>query len=207
MPFALMLLLGSPTVPRYVAQFGLRRVVVLGLLLVGLGMLSFSLVSVSSPYIIVLIGLILVGLGVAITLSPTTNAVMGATPKEKAGMGSASNSAIRQIGSSMGIAVIGGIGQTLYLSQLGAATALQGLTSAQVTTAKGSITGAQAVAGQLGGSQGAAVQSAANAAFVSGLHVAMIVAAVIAALGAWYAARAVPAMKLDPSEHSAVAPA
>lgn len=207
MPFAIMLLLGSPAAPRYVAQFGLRRVVVLGLLLVGVGMLSFSLISVSSPYIIVLVGLILVGLGVAITISPTTNAVMGATPKEQAGMGSASNSAIRQIGSSLGIAVIGGLGQSIYLSQLGAASALQGLTSAQVTTAKGSITGAQTLAEQLGGSQGAAVQSAANAAFVSGLHVAMIVAAVIAALGAWYAARAVPAIKLDPSEHSAVAPA
>ncbi len=207
MPFAIMLLLGSPAVPRYVAEFGLRLVVVLGLLLVGIGMLSFILISVSSPYVIVLIGLTLVGLGVAITLSPTTNAVMGATPKEQAGMGSASNNAFRQIGSSLGIAVIGGLGQSIYLSQLGAATALQGLTSAQVSTASGSITGAQAVAQQLGGSQGAAVASAANAAFLSGLHVAMIVAAVIAALGAWYAARAVPAMKLDPSEHSAVAPA
>jgi EmrB/QacA subfamily drug resistance transporter len=203
-PFAIMLLLGAPAAPRFVAQVGLRLVVVIGLLLTGLGMLTFFFVSLTTGYVLILIGLILVGLGVAITLSPTSNAVMGSVPIEQAGMGSASNNAIRQIGSSLGIAIIGGIGQTVYVSQLSASSALQGLTAAQTTTAKGSITGAQSVAQQLG-AQGAALQSAANNAFVSGMHLAMLIAFAIAALGALYASRAVPAHKVDPSEHLAAA--
>jgi predicted MFS family arabinose efflux permease len=205
-PFAIMLLVGSPSAPRFVAQFGLRRVVVMGLLLAGLGMLTFVFVSVTAAYVIILVGLVLVGLGVALTMSPTSNAVMGAVRRDQAGMGSASNNAMRQIGSSLGIAIIGGIGQSVYLAQLSTSGALQGLSSAQVTTAKGSITGAQGVAQELG-AHGAALQTAANSAFVTGLHIAMIVACVIAVLGAFYASRAVPAIKLDPSEHMAPAPA
>jgi EmrB/QacA subfamily drug resistance transporter len=201
-PFAIMLLLGSPAAPRFVAQVGLRRVVVAGLFLVALGMLTFFFVNVTTGYVIVLIGLVLVGLGVAMTLSPTSNAVMASVPREQAGMGSASNAAIRQIGASLGIAIIGGIAQTVYVSQLSASSAVQGLTAAQVTTATGSITGAQAVVQQLG-AQGAALQWAADAAFVSGMHIAMVVAFVIATLGALYASRAVPTLKVDPSEHLA----
>jgi EmrB/QacA subfamily drug resistance transporter len=205
-PFAIMLLVGAPAAPRYVAQFGLRRVIVLGLLLAGLGMLTFFFVSVTAAYVLILSGLVLVGLGVAITVSPTANAVMGDVPREQAGMGAGSNTAFRQIGSSLGIAIIGGIGQTVYLSQLSSSSVLQGLTSAEVTSATGSITGAQAVAQQLG-AQGAALQTTANAAFVLGMHVAMMVAFVIAVLGAFYASRAVPATKLDAAEHMAAAPA
>jgi predicted MFS family arabinose efflux permease len=200
-PFAIMLLLGAPAAPRFVAQVGLRLVVVVGLLLTGLGMLTFFFVNLTTGYVLILIGLVLVGLGVAITLSPTSNAVMGSVPREQAGMGSASNNAIRQIGSSLGIAIIGGIAQTIYVSQLSTSSALQGLTATQMTTATGSSTGAQAVAQQLG-AQGAALQSAANTAFVAGMHIAMLVAFAIAALGALYASRAVPALKVDPSHIS-----
>jgi MFS family permease len=47
------------------------------------------------------------GLGMAITMAPTTTAAMSSVPVDKAGVGSAVINSARQVGGSLGIAIMG----------------------------------------------------------------------------------------------------
>ena len=49
------------------------------------------------------------GVGMAMTMSPMTAAAMGAVPVDKAGVGSGVLNSFRQVGGSLGIAVMGAI--------------------------------------------------------------------------------------------------
>ncbi len=190
-PFALILLVGSPLVPRLVARLGARTVVAGGLFLTGAGMLVFTLVSTSTAYPLVFAGLILVSAGLTLAQVPSTNAIMGSIPKDRAGEGSAMNAAIRQIGSSLGIAIVGGVSQLGYCNTLAKSSAFQALSSSSAKTAEAGITGALGVSQGLGTS-GDALASAARSAFVRGLDVSMIITAVIALVGAMLAYRFIP---------------
>ena len=53
--------------------------------------------------------MIVIGVGMGVTTAPATEAIMGVVSKEKAGSGSAVNDATRELGATLGIAVIGSI--------------------------------------------------------------------------------------------------
>src|SRR4029434_2086782 len=55
----------------------------------------------------ILPGLLVGGFGMAITMAPTTAAAMGSVPVDKAGVGSAVINSMRQVGGSLGIAIMG----------------------------------------------------------------------------------------------------
>ena len=57
----------------------------------------------------ILPGLLVGGFGMALVMTPTTAAAMGSVPVDKAGVGSAVLNSMRQVGGSLGIAVIGAI--------------------------------------------------------------------------------------------------
>src|SRR5262249_56023735 len=72
----------------------------------------------------------------------------GAVPKDKAGIASAVNGSTRLFGGPLGVAVIGSVAASLYVSRL---TALlpPGLPPAAVTAARGSVGGAAVAAEHL----------------------------------------------------------
>ena len=49
------------------------------------------------------------GLGIGLAMSPATEAIMGALPRAKAGIGSAMNDVVREVGGTLGIAVLGSV--------------------------------------------------------------------------------------------------
>ena len=49
------------------------------------------------------------GLGMGLAMSPATEAIMGALPKAKAGIGSAMNDVVREVGGTLGVAVLGSV--------------------------------------------------------------------------------------------------
>ena len=64
------------------------------------------------------------GFGMAMTMSPMTSAAMGAVPVDKAGVGSGVLNSFRQVGGSLGIAVMGAIvGSYLHPADRGLAAA------------------------------------------------------------------------------------
>ena len=54
------------------------------------------------------------GVGMGFTTAPATEAIMGVVPKEKAGVGSAVNDATRQLGGTLGVAIIGSVYASRY---------------------------------------------------------------------------------------------
>jgi sugar phosphate permease len=80
-----------------------------GMTLVGLSLLLYERVTVHSSFWTLLPSMILGGVGMAMTMSPMTSAAMGAVPVDKAGVGSGVLNSFRQVGGSLGIAIMGAI--------------------------------------------------------------------------------------------------
>ena len=69
------------------------------------------------PYFRKVVGaLTLMGVGMGLAMAPATEAIMGSLPKAKAGIGSAMNDVVREVGGTLGVAVLGSIVSTSYAS-------------------------------------------------------------------------------------------
>jgi DHA2 family multidrug resistance protein-like MFS transporter len=124
-------------------------------------------------------------------MAPATEAVMGALPKAKAGVGSAVNDTTRQIGGALGVAVLGSILSSVYRSQLGDTIAGHPVPKA----AQDGVAGALAVAAHLPDPVRATLAASARTAFIHGMDSTVLVATGVAAAGAllaliWLPARA-----------------
>jgi EmrB/QacA subfamily drug resistance transporter len=152
--------------------------------------------SQTTSYGLIATQMVMLGVGMGFTQAPATEAIMGAVPKQKAGIASAVNGSTRLFGGTLGVAVIGSVAASLYTSRL---TALlpSGLPDRAVTAAKGSVGGAAAAAQQLGraGLAGPAnrLADAAAGAFMYSLHGACLVAAGVAGGGVLLVAFWLPA--------------
>ena len=118
-----------------------------------------------------------------LVMAPATESIMGSLPLGKAGVGSAVNDTTRQVGGALGIAIIGSVLSSVYGSKIADFLTSAGLPHSAVEGARDSLGGALAIAGKVGGSNGAAIATAAKSAFVDALHGGAIVAAIAAALG------------------------
>jgi hypothetical protein len=139
-----------------------------------------------------------------LTSAPATEAIMGAVPKAKAGVGSAMNDATRLFGGTLGVAIIGSVAASLYSSRL-AATLSPALPARAIAAAKGSVGGAIIASHQLSklglnqASHGLA-HTATNA-FLFSLNGGCLVAGGVALAGAVMAALLLPA-RPQPSRQS-----
>jgi EmrB/QacA subfamily drug resistance transporter len=196
LPFALSMAVFSTASTKLVDRFGTKVVVVGGMGLVALGLLWMASPGSGSTYVAYLPGMLLMGIGVALTWAPTTESIMGSLPAAKAGVGSAVNDTVREVGGALGVAVLGSVLASQYTSAISSTTATLPAEAAHV--AGDSLGGAVGVAQQVGGSTGAALLDAARAAYVDGFGLALTIAAVVAAAGAAVAAIWLPAR----AEHS-----
>ena len=115
LPLPLGLMPAAANSDRLVAKFGRSRVVGSGLLLVTLGMVLFSTqVAIGTPYATMAAVFFVLGLGMGLTMAPSTSLVMEAIPADKAGVGSATNDASREIGGALGIAIGGSVLNEFY---------------------------------------------------------------------------------------------
>jgi EmrB/QacA subfamily drug resistance transporter len=122
-------------------RVGNKVIVGAGLLLFATGLLWASTVSGSTSYPVIIGQMLFLGSGMGLTSAPATEAIMGAVPAAKAGVGSAVNDATRLFGGTLGVAVIGSVAASLYSSQL-ASTVPPGIPGRSVAGAKGSLGGA-----------------------------------------------------------------
>jgi DHA2 family multidrug resistance protein-like MFS transporter len=191
-PFAVALFVVAPLAPKVAERRGDRATVMVGMAVLAAGLLAFLATSADSSYLVVLVGLILGGAGVSLIQPPASAAMMSSVSAAKAGMASGTNAAIRQIGASFGIAVMGGIGQMVFAGRLTGAQGFEQLPPAAQQTAESSISGAVAVGERVGGQAGEGLIAVASSGFVDGMHWAVAVAAAFALLGLALAARLIP---------------
>ena len=115
LPLPLGLMPAAANSDRLVDKFGRHRVVSAGLFLLTIGMLLFATqVTIESDYIVMMVVFFILGIGMGLTMAPSTSLIMEAIPADKAGVGSATNDASREIGGAMGIAIGGSLLNEFY---------------------------------------------------------------------------------------------
>lgn len=186
LPMAVGIMVVAPSSARIVERFGAKRVIVVGLVMVAVGLASLSLLDANSPYLQLAASLVVLALGMGLTMPPSTTLIMSSLPLGKAGVGSAVNDTTRELGGALGVAILGSLLASSYDRDLG--PALSGAPAPLAEAARSSLGGALAVAEQLGGGAGDALAEAARAAFVDGLGLAVTVGALAALAGAAFVA-------------------
>jgi len=109
LPMTVLIILIAPVAGKFSDRVGSRWLMGVGMILLSLSLFIFSRLDASSDFWNILPGLIVGGLGMALVMTPTTAAAMGSVPTDKAGVGSAVLNSMRQVGGSLGIAVMGAI--------------------------------------------------------------------------------------------------
>jgi EmrB/QacA subfamily drug resistance transporter len=109
LPMTVLIILVAPTAGKLSDRIGSRWLMGFGMLLVTGSLLVFSTLDMGSTFWNILPGLLIGGFGMALVMTPTTAAAMGSVPVAKAGVGSAVINSMRQVGGSLGIAVMGAV--------------------------------------------------------------------------------------------------
>jgi MFS transporter, DHA2 family, multidrug resistance protein len=190
LPFAVVLILLAPQSPKLSARFGVNRVVACGMLAVATGMLGFTLVGTSTPYPKLVVITAIMASGMAMIIPSMTGSIMSAVPLGKAGVGSAMNDTTRELGGALGVAVLGSLVAGRYGSKL--APALTSITGPLREKASESLAGALQAAKATGGAAGGELSSVARDAYVSGMHLAAIVAVCVSLTAAAIVYRLLP---------------
>ncbi|MCK2220729.1 MFS transporter [Actinomadura sp. ATCC 31491] len=76
------------------------------------GLLLLSFAGAGMPYPVYMIGLLVMGAAMGLCLPVLSHEIMAALPRERAGLGSGLNSATRELGSAVGVAVMGTVSAT-----------------------------------------------------------------------------------------------
>jgi EmrB/QacA subfamily drug resistance transporter len=109
LPMTVLIILVAPLAGRLSDRIGSRWLIGSGMSLLSLSLVLFAQLDQQSSFWNILPGLLVGGFGMALTMTPTTAAAMGAVPVDKAGVGSAVLNAFRQVGGSLGIAIMGAL--------------------------------------------------------------------------------------------------
>src|SRR3954451_11954541 len=167
LPFALVIGAVSPLAILAMRAVGTKLVVAAGLLTMAAGFAVAAGSTLGSDYWgrIVLAMVLMAGGGGAagglgLVTSPATEAVMGALRAEEAGAGSAVNDTVREIGGTLGVAVVGSVLSTVYGPSVVDALTAAGAPAPAADAAADSLFAGLAVAGQLPGGATVAVQQA-----------------------------------------------
>jgi EmrB/QacA subfamily drug resistance transporter len=196
-PIAIGIGISSPISARATTRFGARLVMAAGLLLVAVALALFATIDASSGDLQISAVLVIVAAGLGLAMTPATDAIMGALPREKFGVGSAVNDVTRQIGGALGIAILGSLFSTAYGDRMLAATA--NMPAALSSIARDSLAGAAAVAAQVGGPVGDSILTAARTSFVAAMGSTALVGVAFAIGGAVIALVFVPDRAVEPS--------
>ena len=109
LPMTVLIILIAPIAGRFSDRVGSRWLMGGGMTLLGISLLLYQRIGLDSNFWTLLPALLFGGVGMAMTMSPMTSAAMGAVPIDKAGVGSGVLNSFRQVGGSLGIAVMGAI--------------------------------------------------------------------------------------------------
>jgi MFS transporter, DHA2 family, integral membrane protein len=172
LPFPIVFIVVSPQSAALAARFGSPRVMAAGLAIIAGGFAVLSVVTPTTPYVVLAAAFAVLGAGMSLTAAPATGEIMSAVPLSKAGVGSAVNDTTRELGGALGIALLGSIANTAYR----ASVHLSGIGLPPALRAQGedSIGAASAIAQSARGG-GSEVKARAATAFADAFNVASLV--------------------------------
>jgi EmrB/QacA subfamily drug resistance transporter len=190
-PFAIGQLLLAPRSARLVRRYGAKVVGATGLFVMGVDLLGYAALGVSTPIWVLIVLYLIQGAAIGVSMPAATSAVMDVLPRERAGAGSALTNTARQVAVALSVAILGSILAVFYRHAL--SPSLTHLPAAARNAASSSITATQAVAQQLG-TAGRSLLVPANNSFVHAMHFTSLVAALLALAGGFVVLRWMPGL-------------
>ena len=109
LPMTVLIILIAPRAGALTDKVGSRWLVGFGMALLAVMLFYYSQLGANESFWAILPGLLVGGIGMGSTMTPVTAAAMSAVAVDKAGIGSAVLNSSRQVGGSLGIAVMGAI--------------------------------------------------------------------------------------------------
>jgi predicted MFS family arabinose efflux permease len=109
LPMTILIILIAPIAGRTSDRIGSRGLMTAGMILIAVQLLYFSRLGLDATFWDLLPAFLVGGVGMSLTMTPSAAAATRSVSVDKAGVGSAVLNASRQIGGSLGIALIGAI--------------------------------------------------------------------------------------------------
>jgi EmrB/QacA subfamily drug resistance transporter len=174
-------------------RIGTRVVVTTGLVLFGSAFLWASTLPVDASYAAEIVPqMVLMGLGMGLISTPATESILLVLPPARAGVGSAVNDATRELGGTLGVAVVGSLFSSAYADRL-AQTAYSRLPGGLLSDAQDSVGVALAAA-----RQDPRLVGALQSSFMDGFSLACVVVGLVCLVGAVGAAAFLPGREVQP---------
>lgn len=186
-PFAAAQSIVAPRSAGLVRRFGAKAACAGGLVLSAASLAGWTAMTAHTPIWVVATVFFCQGVGMAVVMPATLESIMSTLPRQRAGVGSAVANTMRQVGGTLGVAVLGAVVMAVYRDRITPALALvpDGLRG----EASESIAGAYAVADRIGEP---ALRAPADQAFLAAMHVAGGASAAVAAIAALVVLRWLP---------------
>jgi hypothetical protein len=136
----------------------------------------------------IIFSMVIMANGLSLVTSPSTDAIMGTLNRDKAGVGSAINDVGREVGGTLGVAIVGSVFVSLYTPKLASTFAgvpglIQNLPAGVYEIAQKSVGAAYQVVGKSPVAIQDRVQEAVSDSFIHGFRTACIVASAVALVG------------------------
>ncbi len=186
LPFAIVAAIFTPVGAVLALRVGTRLVVSVGLLCMAGGLVMAGLTSTPTAafYGPIITAMVLLALGLSFITAPATEAVMGALAADQVGAGAAVNNTTRELGGTLGVAVLGSVFASAYSPRIVRAFAPFPIPAPASQAARQSMAAALAVVHRAPAAVQPTLRAGAFAGFGSGLEAACLVAAGVAVAGA-----------------------
>lgn len=196
-PAAVAVVAATPLSPLLVKRIGDARCVSAGF---GLASTGFVVIGAAPDrgYPPVLIGLLVIGFGAGLAIAPISTCVLAALPRDRAGVGSALNDTAQELGTAIGVALLGSIMASRFRDAMPATTP---------TSLLASPADAVTFASSVPGRAGQALREVVRHALGSGVGVGMFIGGAIWLTAAILAAVLLPRNAQDGGKPSGDRPA
>jgi MFS family permease len=182
LPFAIVTALVTPLGAVLAIRIGARYVVFAGLLIMSASMAWATTVSAAAPYVGLVLGVMIVmAVGFSLVTAPSTAALMETLRPDQIGAGAAVNETTRELGGTLGVALIGSVFSSIFGPQVRAALATLGLTAHQLDVARSSMAAAQATLAHVPANLRTSSGQGLTKAFIEGFHRGCLVASIVVA--------------------------
>ena len=189
----------APAAAAMAGRVGRPVVMAAGFVTAAVGFLGMRLAGVDSSIVVTLVAASLVAAGLVSVATLVTEYAIGVAPAERAGSVSALVETAGELGGALGMAVLGSVLGATYAARV-VELLPAGLPASVVDAASQTLGEASVLAARIGGPSGDGVLAAARAAYVHGMHVTDVVAAVVLIVGALVALTFLPRSEPRPSD-------
>ncbi|MDQ5894282.1 MAG: hypothetical protein QG596_543 [Actinomycetota bacterium] len=173
LPIAVVAMPVSSMTPKLAERYGDKPLMATGLILMGIAFYLITGLGPDSEYPPFLLPMVVFAFGMALSSTPSTNAVVASLPAEKQGVASALNDVTRELGAAIGIALLGSLFNSGYSDEVAGKTTRLPAETAHMVQESPAVGIQVAESGKLG-KAGPELESGVHDAFMQGMDQAFI---------------------------------